>query len=126
MKENSFWDWLISNITKEGYKEPHIQGIFNGKDSLLKVEEFKKATSIYIDDESNKQHIYPSYLRIYMYDGGLFEYDWRQDYDGEEVYERHIRFIPPFKKVYVLNGYSENILPIVHAWHNSSIPDNLQ
>ena len=25
MKENSFWDWLINNITKEGYTEPTIE-----------------------------------------------------------------------------------------------------
>ncbi len=123
MKENSFWEWLVGEFSKEGYEEAHIQGIYDGKDSLFVLEKFRTDASKYVEHVSNKQHIYPGYLRVYMSDGGLFEYGWMEEYDGERVYERSIRYIPPFKKVYSSKGYSKNPLPLVYVFPNADIPD---
>ena len=102
MKENSFWEWLVGEFSKEGYEEAHIQGIYDGKDSLFVLEKFRTDASKYVEHVSNKQHIYPGYLRVYMSDGGLFEYGWMEEYDGERVYERSIRYIPHLKKCILL------------------------
>lgn len=125
MKINSFWQWLLSEIEKYNYLEHDIQGICNvAADSLFVLESFKAFVSQVQREEPSKEYIYRDCVCIYMNDGGIFLYDWNQEYDGDVVYEKHITFIPPFITLYKLKGYSAQLTAVEYVFNNPTVPDH--
>lgn len=122
MKTHSFWQWLLAEIEKHDYLEHDIQGICDvATNSLYVLESFKTFTSKLQVEEPNKEYIYRGCLRVYMNDGGMFLYNWQQEYDGDVVYEKHINFVPPFMTLYKQKGYSAELTAVDYTYNNSTV-----
>jgi len=126
MKSLSFWEWLVEEFLSHGHQPYEIDKIV--RPETLEVYDQNKFTAFVRNPtpEENKLAIYRGNLLFFMIDGSQFHYSWMNEYDGEMLYERNMRYIPSLKAIKDKLKTNSALLTVVECvHHNSSVPDHL-
>lgn len=125
-KDVTFWGWLTQELIKSGYQPYNIVQIVKPK--TWEVYDYNKFLTFTNQafGNSKKDAIYRGNLIFFMFDESQFHYTWKEEYDGEIVYERHLRYIPSLKAIQgklIKEGATFTSVDVVP--NNSWVPDFL-
>lgn len=124
MKQQTFWEWLVEQFLSHGHQPYEIDKIV--RPNTWEVYEQNKFIAFIMRTKPNEhlQAIYRGNLIFFMIDGSQFHYTWKEEYDGDELYERQIRYIPSIKSLGDKLKTNGALLTSVECvGHNSSVPE---
>ena len=120
----TFWGWLTQELIKSGYQPYDIAQIVKPK--VWKAYDYNKFLTFtsQVFGDGRKDAVYRDDLILFMTDESQFHYTWKEEYDGEVVYERRLRYIPSLKALQgkiIKEETSFTEIDVVP--NNSSVPD---